>query len=393
MRAATMAADHVSDMVAWRRDFHREPELGYREHDTARKVAGLLRSFGVDELLEGIGGTGVVGLIRGAPGPVIGLRAELDALPITERASRTHRSRRDGIMHACGHDGHMAMLLGAARQLCATRDFAGTVAVVFQPAEEGLAGAQAMIDDGFLERVPVESIFAIHNMPGLPLGQVAISAGAVMAANDLFEIEIEGVGGHAAMPHLARDPVPAAAAIILAAQSLVSRNCDPRDACVLSITGISSGEAQNAIPRTARMHGTVRWLTPGAGPFFRDGLARIAEGTAAAHGMRARLDYRTGRPATVNSAREAALVHRAAEGLGAAVATVGGQRPVMASEDFSLFLQQRPGAFAFLGLGEAHPPLHSPDYDFDDAVLPAGAALLCRIAREALADRHGTRAR
>lgn len=392
MMVATSAEGHVSDLIAWRQAFHREPELGYRERDTARRVAALLRSFGIDEVLEGIGGTGVVGLIRGGPGPVIALRAELDALPISEAGRHPHRSRREGVMHACGHDGHMAMLLGAARQLRATRAFAGTVAVIFQPAEEGLAGAQAMIDDGLLDRVPLESIFALHNMPGLPVGQIAISPGPVMAANDLFDIEVAGAGGHAAMPDLARDPIPAAAMIVTIAQSLISRNMDPREACVLSITGFASGEAQNAIPGTAHLRGTVRSLAPYARALVRDGLERIVQGTAAAHDVRAVLDYRPGRPATVNTRHEAALVRLAAERLAAAgstITTVAEQRPVMASEDFSLFLQHRPGAFAFLGVGEGHPPLHSPDYDFNDAVLPIGVALLCEIATGALADRAG----
>jgi hippurate hydrolase len=383
MTAARAISGFADDMVKWRHMFHREPELGYKEHVTARRVARLLGEFGVDEIIEGVGGTGVIGTIRGGSGPMVGLRAELDALPITEQSDRDYRSAVDGVMHACGHDGHMSMLLGAARYMSATRAFSGTVAVIFQPAEEGLAGAKAMLDDGLLERVPIESVFALHNMPGLPAGHIAISSGTVMAAIDQFSVTVEGKGGHAAMPHLACDPIPAAASIILSAQSLVSRNADPLAPSVVTVSGITSGEAQNAIPQRAELRGSVRYLDPNGGSFFQSGLERVVEGTAAAYGMRAALDYRPGRPPTVNDDRQAAFVRAVASRLQGVSTSVGDQRPIMASEDFSYFLQARPGAFAFLGVGEDRPALHSPEYDFNDDVLVAGAALLSSIAEAA----------
>lgn len=376
--------DMLPELVAWRRDFHREPELGYEERRTARKVADRLKLFGVNEVFEGIGRTGVVGVIRNGDGPAVGLRADMDALPILETGTVPHRSTVEGVMHACGHDGHTTMLLGAARYLAQTRRFRGTVVLVFQPAEEGKAGAKAMIDDGVLERFPISSIYALHNVPGMPAGEIAVSPGTVMAAVDRFAVTIRGRGGHAAMPQLNRDPVLAAASLVVSLQSVVSRSRDPGRPTVVSVTGINAGEADNATPGNASIRGNVRYLDPEGGPMLRQEIVRIAAGTAATFGVSADVDYHFGRPPTVNTEAEAALAKRAAQSLSPAVSVAPLQTPLMAAEDFSYFLKECPGAFAFLGAGENRPTLHASDYDFNDDILGAGTAFLSRLAETAL---------
>ena len=374
----------LPNLIAWRRDFHSQPEMGYEEHRTAGLVAQRLRAFGVDEVAEGIGRTGVVGVIRNGSGPTIGLRADMDALPIKEVGDRPHRSAVEGMMHACGHDGHTTMLLGAAHYLAKTRRFAGTVVLIFQPAEEGKAGAKAMLDDGLLDRFPIDAVYGLHNVPGLPAGQVAVSPGAVMAAIDSFEVRITGKGGHAALPHLNRDPVVAAASLIISAQSIVSRNRDPNRAAVLTVTRVLAGEADNATPDTAILRGSVRFLELGDGAQIQADLARVVRGTAETFGVKAELFYTVGRPQTVNHEREARVARQAAESLSSCVSVAGRQVPLLASEDFSYFLQVRPGAFAFLGAGEASPALHTATYDFNDELLGPGAAFLSRIAETEL---------
>ncbi len=374
----------LPELIAWRRDFHSRPEMGYEEHRTAGLVAQRLRAFGVDEVAEGIGRTGVVGIIRNGGGPTVGLRADMDALPITEVSGRPHRSAIDGMMHACGHDGHTTMLLGAAYYLARTRRFSGTVVLIFQPAEEGKAGAKAMLDEGLLDRFPCDAIYGLHNVPGLPAGQIAVSPGAVMAAIDSFEIRITGKGGHAALPHLNRDPVVAAASLIMSAQSVVSRNRDPNHAAVLSVTRLVAGEADNATPDTATLKGSVRFLEVGDGAQIEADLARIVRGTAETFGVQAELLYTVGRPQTVNHEREANVARRAAESLTSCVSVAARQVPLLASEDFSYFLQARPGAFAFLGAGEKSPALHTAHYDFNDDLLGPGAAFLSRVAEAEL---------
>ena len=374
----------LPELVDWRRDFHRLPELGYEEHRTARIVAERLRAFGVDEVAEGIGRTGVVGIIRNGDGPSVALRADMDALPIRETGTVPYRSTVDGVMHACGHDGHTTMLLGAARYLAATRRFRGTVVLIFQPAEEGKAGAKAMIDDGVLERFPIEAIYGLHNIPGMPAGEVAVSAGTVMAAVDRFSVIIGGKGGHAAMPHLNRDPVLAAASLVVSLQSVVARRRDPSRPTVVSVTRINAGEADNATPGRATLLGNVRYLDPEAGPMLRQEVERIAAGTAATFGVAAEVDYVFGRPPTVNSEAEASVALKAAKGLVPAISVAPRQMPLMAAEDFSYFLKARPGAFAFLGAGEDRPALHASDYDFNDEILGPGAAFLSRLAETAL---------
>jgi len=374
----------VAEMVAWRHAFHRRPELAYEEHATAAAVAELLTRFGCDEVATGVGATGVVGVVRNGDGRSVALRADMDALPIAEAGTVPWRSEVAGRMHACGHDGHMAMLLGAARYLAATRRFAGGVVLVFQPAEEGKAGAKAMIEDGLLDRYPFERVFALHNIPGMKEAEIAASSGAVMAAVDRFEVVLTGRGGHAAMPHLNRDPVLAAAALVLGLQSIVARSRDPSRPAVVTVTRIEAGEADNATPGRARLFGNVRFLEEDGSGFFRDEIGRIARGTAETYGVSAELDYEVGRPPTVNAESEAAIAREAAESLGSPVIVRSRQEPIMASEDFSYFLRARPGAFAFLGAGEGRPALHSPLYDFNDAILAAGAGFLARVAELAL---------
>jgi hippurate hydrolase len=373
-----------SDMVGWRRAFHRLPELGYAEHKTARTVVELLRSFGITEITEGVGKTGVVAILHHGDGPIVGLRADMDALPIRETGTPPHRSVHDGVMHACGHDGHMTMLLGAARYLTTASNFRGTVVLIFQPAEEGKAGAKAMLDDGLLERFPVEKIFGLHNMPGAPASEVAVSPGTVMAAVDKFEVIVTGRGGHSAMPHLTRDPVLAASAFVLAAQSIVSRNRDPNSAAVVAITRIAAGEADNATPDVALLRGNVRFLERGGSGIFREHLQRIGRGIAETYGVSVEVDYSVGRPPTINSEAEALLARRVATELAPVVSVADRQVPMMASEDFSYFLEARPGAFAFLGAGPDTPALHSANYDFNDDILLPGAAYLGRLAETAL---------
>jgi hippurate hydrolase len=374
----------LPDMIAWRHAFHRLPELAYEEHRTAATVADLLRSFGVDEIATGIGGTGVVGVIRNGQGPRVALRADMDALPIAETGTPPWRSEVAGKMHACGHDGHMTMLLGAARYLAVARRFAGAVVLIFQPAEEGRAGAKAMIADGVLDRFPFDRVFALHNVPGMPAAEIAASAGAVMAAVDRFDVTVTGKGGHAAMPHLNRDPVLAASALVVALQSIVSRSRDPGRPAVVTITRFNAGEADNATPGVATLRGNVRFLEAEGSAVFREHIVRVARGVAETYGVSIDVDYVVGRPPTVNAEAEAAIAREAAATLTPVVSLGATQTPIMASEDFSYFLGARPGAFAFLGAGERRPSLHSSDYDFNDAILVPGAAFLARVAERAL---------
>ncbi|MDP6352596.1 MAG: M20 aminoacylase family protein [Alphaproteobacteria bacterium] len=376
---------YLDDMREWRRDIHRYPELAYQEQRTAGRVAGLLREFGIDEIAEGIGKTGVVGVIRNGAGPTIGLRADMDALPITELTGLPYQSAHDGSMHACGHDGHTTMLLGAARYLTETRNFNGTVVLVFQPAEEGFAGAQAMIDDGLFTRYPVDAIYGMHNMPGLPAGTITVSPGTVMAAADAFSVAVTGRGGHGAMPHLAADPVVAAAAMVAAIQPLVSRNTDPHKTLVISVTQIHGGDAFNVIPDDVTLGGTIRYFDAEVGAAARRNLETVVSGVAAAHRVSAELDYRPGYPPTTNHAREAEFAETVA------VEVTGGpamdQPKVMGSEDFSFFLNNKPGAYAWIGNGDSatQAQLHNAHYDFNDDILPIGASFLARLAEIALA--------
>jgi hippurate hydrolase len=385
-------ADFQGEITAWRRDLHAHPELLFDVHRTAAIVADRLKSFGCDEVVSGIGRTGVVGVIRGSRAGeghrVIGLRADMDALPMQETADVPYRSTAPGKMHACGHDGHTAMLLGAARYLAETRNFAGTAVVIFQPAEEGGGGGRAMVQDGLMERFGIQEVYGMHNYPGLAVGQFALRTGPMMAAADRILIEIEGRGGHAARPHASIDAVLVGAQIINQIQSIVARNIDPLDAAVISICIFQAGSAENVIPQTAVLRGTARSLTPQVRDQLETRLEQVVSGTAQLYGARAKLTYRRDYPVTRNHERQSAFA------ASVAAEVVGGQRvdaqapPVMGAEDFSYMLEARPGAFIFAGNGESA-GLHHPAYDFNDELIPFGISYWVKLVEMALAP--GTR--
>jgi amidohydrolase len=377
----------VPDAQAWRRDLHANPELLYDLPRTANFVAERLREFGCDEVRTAIGKTGVVGVIKGRKGEskrAIGLRADMDALPIEETTNLPYRSRVPGKMHACGHDGHTAMLLGAARYLARTRDFSGSAVVIFQPAEEGGAGAQAMIDDGLMENFAIDEVYGMHNAPKVPVGVFAIRKGPLMAAADFFTIRLEGKGGHAAFPNQCVDTIVAGAHIVTALQTIVSRNVDPLDSCVVSIARFTAGSTNNVLPQTAELEGTTRTLLPATRDLAERRIREIVAGISAASGISANIDYVRNYPPTLN--------HPAQTDFAASVArrVVGAERvmtevpPVMGAEDFSFMLEARPGAFIWIGNGDSA-GLHHPGYDFNDAALPYGMAYLAGIVETALA--------
>jgi hippurate hydrolase len=380
-------ADLVPDAQAWRRDLHANPELLYDLPRTAQFVAERLRAFGCDEVRTAIGRTGVVGVIRGRNGDsqrAIGLRADMDALPIEEATNLPYRSRAPGKMHACGHDGHTAMLLGAARYLAATRNFSGSAVVIFQPAEEGGGGGKAMIDDGLMEAFPIEEVYAMHNAPKVPVGAFATRKGPLMAAADFFTLRLEGKGGHAGFPHLCADSIVAGAQIVTALQTIVARNVDPLDCCVVSVARFTSGANDNVLPQTAELEGTVRSLLPATRDLAERRFREIVAGIAAASGIAASLHYVRSYPPTIN--------HPAQTDFAASVARrlVGPERvtteapPTMGAEDFSFMLEARPGAFIWIGNGDSA-GLHHPAYDFNDAALPYGMAYFVGIIETGLA--------
>ncbi|MBP2301613.1 M20 aminoacylase family protein [Azospirillum picis] len=367
------------DMTLWRRDIHAHPELGFEEERTSAIVAAKLEEFGI-AVHRGLGGTGVVGTLRGlgnGGGRTIGLRADMDALPMPEANDFEHASRHAGRMHACGHDGHTAMLLGAARYLAETRNFDGTVHFIFQPAEEGLGGARRMIEEGLFEQFDCEQVYGLHNWPELPAGKIAVHPGAVMAAANQFEIEVTGHGAHAAMPHRGIDPVLVSAHIITAAQSLVSRGTDPADSAVLSITVVEAGTVANVIPDRARMRGTMRTFSEENHRRIQEQFARLVSSVAEALGAKAELHFRPGYPATVNSEAEARTAAAAAARVVGEENVVWAPAPTMAAEDFGYMLKERPGAYIWLGHGGHTGPscrLHNPHYDFNDDILATGAS-------------------
>jgi hippurate hydrolase len=374
-------------LTRWRRHLHAHPAVTLREAPTAAFVVDRLRELGVTEIATGIGGHGVVATLRRGQGGnrAVGLRGDMDALPIQElNPLLPHRSTVAGAMHACGHDGHTTALLGAAALLLADPSWTGTVRLVFQPAEEGGGGARSMIADGLFQRFPMERIFGWHNWPGLPAGTVAVHEGPVMAAGARFEIAFEGHAGHAALPHLTRDPMLGAGQCILALQGVVARNLDPLEAGVISVTVVQAGEAVNQVPRRAVLQGTMRWLSEAAGQTLEAGLRRVAAGTAASWGLDAAVEVRRGVPVTANepAARELAAEAAAA----AAPAMTRSLPPAMTGEDFAWFLAQVPGAFVWIGNGPADDgrELHSPHYDFNDAILPVASRYLAEVARRAL---------
>ena len=377
-------AELQHEIAEWRRDLHRNPELLYDVHRTAEVVATRLRAFGCDEVVEGVGRTGIVGVIRGngeksGAGKVVGMRADMDALPVTEESGKPWTSNTPGKMHACGHDGHTAMLLGAAKYLAETRRFAGTAVLIFQPAEEGGAGGKAMIDDGVMQRFGIEEVYGMHNFPGIPLGQFAIRPGPLMAAADHFVIEIEGRGGHAAKPHATIDPVLVGAHIVQALQAVVARNVDPLKSGVVSVTTFQAGHAFNIIPQRARLIGTARSLEPGVRDLIERRMSEIVPSLAAAFGATATLKYDRNYPVTVNHAEQTEKAIAVAE----MVAGTGGvdpdTAPVMGGEDFSFMLEARPGAFIFIGNGDSA-GLHHPAYDFNDEAIPFGASYWAKLA-------------
>ena len=379
-------AEFHGDIVAWRRDLHRHPEILYEVQRTAGAVADKLRSFGVDEVATGIGRTGVVGVIRGrksASGKVVGLRADMDALPLREITGKPWASTIDGRMHACGHDGHTAMLLGAARYLAETRNFDGTVVVIFQPAEEGGAGGKAMIADGLMERWNIQEVYGMHNMPGLAVGSFATRPGPLMAATDEFTIDITGHGGHAARPHGTIDPIIVGAGIVQALQTIVSRSVDPIESAVVSVTKFHAGEAYNIIAQTAQLAGTVRTLKAEMRDHVEGRFRAIIDNLGPAFGAKISLRYKRNYPVTRNHPEQTAFAARAAGEIVGIAAVDSDAPPVMGGEDFSYMLEARPGAFIFIGNGDSA-GLHNPAYDFNDDVIPIGCSYWARIVETAM---------
>jgi amidohydrolase len=386
MPIVNRVADLHNEIKEWRRDFHAHPELRYDVHRTAGSVAERLKSFGCDEVVPGIGRTGVVGVIRGrkSGAKVIGLRADMDALPLEEETGLPYKSTVPGKMHACGHDGHTAMLLGAAKYLAETRNFAGTAVVIFQPAEEGGAGALAMVKDGLISRFGIQEVYGMHNYPGLPIGQFAIRPGAMMAAADHLQIEIEGKGGHAARPHLSIDTILVGAQMINQLQSIVARNVDPLEAAVVSVCMFQAGHTDNVIPQHAVLRGTARSLTPEVRELLHQRIGEVVEGTARLYGATAKVTYTNGYPVVVNHERQTAFAADVAREIAGKDKVDIDVPPVMGAEDFAFMLAERPGAFIFVGNGDSA-GLHHPAYDFNDETIPVGTSYWVRLAETALA--------
>jgi hippurate hydrolase len=388
MPVINRVADLQPDIMGWRRHLHAHPELMYDVHGTAAFVAERLKEFGCDEVATGLGRTGVVGVIKGrkaADGDlkVIGLRADMDALPIEEETNLPYASKTAGKMHACGHDGHTAMLLGAARYLAETRNFAGDAVVIFQPAEEGGAGADAMIKVGLKERFKIDQVYGMHNGPGLPVGSFALREGPIMAATDAIDIRIEGVGGHAARPHKCIDSVLVGAQLVTALQSIVSRTIDPLDSAVISVCEFHAGNARNVIPQTAELKGTVRTLTPEVRDLIEKRVREVVAGVAQQTGAKIDIVYERGYPVTVNHAAQTEIATRiASEVVGQAnVHTVP---PMMGAEDFAYMLEARPGAFIFVGNGDSA-GLHHPAYNFNDDAIVFGTSYWIKLVENTLA--------
>ena len=388
MPIVNRVADLHSDIQAWRRDIHQYPELLYDTLRTSSFVADRLREFGCDEVATGLGKTGVVGVIKGKKPAghgdikVIGLRADMDALPIEEATGLPYASKTPGLMHACGHDGHTAMLLGAARYLAETRNFSGDAVVIFQPAEEGGAGAKAMIDDGLMDRFGIDQVYGMHNGPGIPIGSFAIRPGPMMAATDSIDITIEGHGGHAARPHKCIDSVLVGAQIVNALQSVVARSLDPLDSAVLSMCEFHAGNARNVIPQTAELRGTVRTLTAEARLLVEKRVREIISGVAQITGAKIDLGYERGYPVTVNHVAQTDIARKIAMEV-AGEGNVEEMPPLMGAEDFSYMLQARPGAFIFCGNGNSA-GLHHPAYDFNDEAILYGTSFWIKLVENTL---------
>ncbi len=394
MKLIDSIVTEAASIAAVRRDIHAHPELCFEEVRTADIVAAKLAEWGIP-MHRGLGKTGVVGIVHGrdggASGRAVGLRADMDALPITEFNTFSHASTHPGKMHACGHDGHTAMLLGAAQHFAKHRDFDGTVYLIFQPAEEGGGGARVMIEDGLFTQFPMEAVFGMHNWPGMRAGQFAVSSGPVMASSNEFRIVIRGKGSHAAMPHMGIDPVPVACQMVQAFQNIISRNKKPVDAGVISVTMIHTGEATNVVPDSCELQGTVRTFTLEVLDMIEQRMKQVAEHTCAAHDATCEFEFHRNYPPTVNSPAEAAFARRVMEGIVGAE-HVSPQEPTMGAEDFAFMLQARPGAYCFIGNGEGTHremghgggpcTLHNPSYDFNDDLLPLGATYWVELARQ-----------
>ncbi|WP_300016673.1 M20 aminoacylase family protein [uncultured Roseobacter sp.] len=377
-------AELHDEITEWRRDLHAHPELLFDTHRTAALVAEKLAAFGCDEVVPGIGRTGVVGVIKGksdTSGKVIGLRADMDALPILEQTGVEYASKTPGAMHACGHDGHTAMLLGAAKYLAETRNFDGTAVVIFQPAEEGGGGGREMCDDGMMARFGIQEVYGMHNWPGRPMGSFAIRPGAFFAATDIFEIEVEGLGGHAAKPHETIDTTVVASHIVIAAQTIASRNADPVDQIVVSVTSFeTSSKAFNVIPQRVTLKGTVRTLSDEMRDLAEMRLKKIAEGVAESFGAQAQVDYTRNYPVMVNHPEQTEF----AAAVAASVAGVCEDAPlVMGGEDFAFMLEERPGAYILVGNGDSA-AVHHPEYNFNDDTIPAGCSWWAEIVEQRL---------
>jgi hippurate hydrolase len=379
-------AEMQDEIAGWRRHLHTIPEILYETHKTSAFIAERLREFGCDEVATGIGRTGVVGLIRGrlGEGPTVGLRADMDALPLSEITGKPWASTHPNAMHACGHDGHSAMLLGAAKYLAETRNFRGAVAVIFQPAEEGGAGGKAMVDDGMMERFGIERVFGMHNMPGLPVGSFAIRPGAMMAATAEFDITVKGRGGHAAQPHQTVDPIVTAAAMVTALQTIAARSTDPIESVVVSVTKIHAGDAHNIIPESVHFAGTIRTLKNEVAENAFKRMRAICEGVAAAHGASVDVVINVNYPVTYNHAADTEFATGVAQGIAGEPHVVTNVPPVMGGEDFSYMLEARPGAFIFMGNGQTA-NLHNPAYDFNDEAIPHGVTYWVKLAETSLA--------
>lgn len=376
-------ADMAAEMRQWRRHLHQHPERGFDCFDTAQFIAARLRDFGVDQIHEGIAVSGLVALLEGqAPGPTIGLRADMDGLPVQETSGLDYASDVPGLMHGCGHDGHVAMLLGAAKYLAATRNFAGRVAFIFQPAEESGAGGRAMVEAGIMDRFEISQVYALHTSPNDPLGMFLTAPGPMLAAEDGFEITIRGEGGHGALPHLVADPISPAIAIMSAIQSIRGRDIAPADELVVSITRIEAGHADNVIPETALVAGTVRSFSHAARARVEERLDQICRGAAASYGVAVDFDWLQGYPVTVNTPDAVLLAASVAEEIVGRDLVDADVPRSMGSEDFSFMLQARPGAYLFLGQGDS-PMLHSPVFDFDDRIAPIGASFFARLVERA----------
>ncbi|WP_112322733.1 M20 aminoacylase family protein [Oceanibium sediminis] len=376
-------AEFADEMKVWRQHLHANPELLFETKETAAFVTQRLEEFGVDEIHQGFAKNGVVAVIRGqADGPAIGLRADMDALPINEVRDLPYKSTKPGVMHACGHDGHTTMLLGAAKYLAETRNFAGNVVLLFQPAEEGGGGARVMLEEGVFERFGIAQVYAVHNWPGLPVGEIDTNSGPSMAAADQFDIHIKVNGAHAAWPHLSVDPIVVGSEMVLALQSVVSRTIDPHHAAVVSVTRFHCGNTYNVIPDKALLSGTVRTMEAEDREAIAKRIEQIVNGVAATHGAEVKLDYRFGYPATVNDPGATAFAHKVATDVVGAERASDAHAPQMGAEDFGYMLEKVPGNYAYVGVGDTA-GLHHPEYDFEDAAAPIGASYFARLVEQA----------